>query len=179
MPAKNDSLHAKRWMSNETLRETPLRTRKMSVLGRFLLLSMLGIGLALGTSCIPHTNINELTCEELTDEVVEAGIFLSLDVVKPRIKFEAIDDYESKCYSLIDDGTINKMYDYYDNGYVYTSTMVNTSWECVDNKFVLYMDEDVYKTKIKEALDNCLTLSYIKGILRVEVLLCDCEQFDY
>jgi len=146
---------------------------------RFFLLSTLGIGLMLKTSCIPHSDVITPTCEELTEEVVESGEFLSLEVTRPRFSLSTIDDYESKCYSLMDDGTIDKKQDYYDDGYVYTSTMTNTSWDCVDDRFVLYVDEDVYKTKIKEELDNCLSLSYIKGILRVEVLLCDCEQFDY
>ncbi len=151
----------------------------ISRLKRSFLLSTLGIGLTLGTACIPHSDVNTPSCEELTDEVVESEVFLSLDVIRPKYNLAMIRDYESKCYSLIDDGTIDKMYDYYDNGYTYTSAMSYTYWECVDNKFVLYMDEDVYKTKIKKTLDNCLTLSYNKGILRVEVLLCDCEQFDY
>lgn len=151
----------------------------ISRLKRSFLLSTLGIGLTLGTACIPQRNINAPSCEELTDEVVESEVFLSLDVIRPKYNLAMIEDYESKCYSLIDDGTIDKMYDYYDNGYTYVSSMQNTYWECVDNKFVLYMDDDVYKTKIKNTIDNCLSLSYIKGILRVEVLLCDCEQFVY
>ena len=151
----------------------------ISRLKRSFLLSTLGIGLTLGTACIPHSDVEMPSCEELTDEVVESEVFLALDVIRPKYNLAMIEDYESKCYSLIDDGTIDKMYDYYNNGYTYTSAMSYTYWECVDNKFVLYMDEDVYKTKIKKTLDNCLTLSYNKGILRVEVLLCDCEQFDY
>ena len=148
-------------------------------LKRFSLLSLLGIGLSLQMSCTPYYDDLNPTCVDITDEVIDAGIFLSLQVLRPNLPLKFIEDYESKCYSLQDDGTIDEMYDYYDNGYTYVSSMYKSSWECSDDKFMLYMDEDIYEIKIKKTIDECIGLSYIKGILRIEALLCNCKVFGY
>tara|TARA_R100000808_G_scaffold24119_1_gene54780 strand:- start:43 stop:507 length:465 start_codon:yes stop_codon:yes gene_type:complete len=146
---------------------------------RFFLLSILGIGISLETACNHDSDQLEHICEDIIEETIEADRILSLEVLKPRISLQAITDYENKCYSLIDDGTIDKVYSYYENGYVHTSSMYNTEWECLDNKFVLYNGEDTYKMKIKKTVDDCISLGYVNGVIRVEVLLCDCEKFDY